>query len=459
MTLAAPRRVTVVAPHVRVDVSLPPQSTVVELLPQLVRMCNAHSDQAGAVAGWELSRLGAPPLELALTVESAGVRDGELLYLLPREHRPPPPVFDDVVDAIASAAAGHRWAWRPAVSRRVGLAGSALAFAAVGVLWGFFGPPGAATPVLAGGLAVLLLVAGGALSRAYGDAGAGAALAAAGLPSVMVAGAHLIGTRIDLLHPSATQFAVACGALTAYSVLAVAIVVAQSAWFIGVAAAATIGALTTVVVMLTGARPEPAAAVVAVAMVALSPALPTLALRLGGLPLPRVPTDVAAFRRDERPTPGPAVADDTATAERLLAGLLGAVGAVVLFCVAFLLGWHSSPAWLLAALVGLALVLRARAFLSLPARLAPLLAGCAVLAATAVRVAGQGGATTRMVIALVAIVVGVACGSYAIRAPYRSLSPYWSRLVDVAELVTLIALVPVCGAVVGLYTAVRGWVS
>jgi len=153
------------------------------------------------------------------------------------------------------------------------------------------------------------------------------------------------------------------------------------------------------------------------------------------------------------------VADDTATAERLLAGLLGAVGAVVLFCVAFLLGWHSSPAWLLAALVGLALVLRARAFLSLPARLAPLLAGCAVLAATAVRVAGQGGATTRMVIALVAIVVGVACGSYAIRAPYRSLSPYWSRLVDVAELVTLIALVPVCGAVVGLYTAVRGWVS
>ena len=36
-----------------------------------------------------------------------------------------------------------------------------------------------------------------------------------------------------------------------------------------------------------------------------------IGLRLGRMPLPRVPSDVKAFRRDERATLGPEVQDDT----------------------------------------------------------------------------------------------------------------------------------------------------
>ena len=59
---ASARRVTVVTPHARVDVALPVQSTLAELVPQLVRLSGAAGQASRDNPGWVLSRLGDAPL-------------------------------------------------------------------------------------------------------------------------------------------------------------------------------------------------------------------------------------------------------------------------------------------------------------------------------------------------------------------------------------------------------------
>ncbi|MDI5981826.1 EsaB/YukD family protein, partial [Amycolatopsis magusensis] len=62
------RRVTVVTPLARVDVALPPQSTLAELVPQLVRLAGAEGQASPEHPGWVLTRLGGAPLDPGLTV-------------------------------------------------------------------------------------------------------------------------------------------------------------------------------------------------------------------------------------------------------------------------------------------------------------------------------------------------------------------------------------------------------
>ncbi|MCW3815933.1 type VII secretion integral membrane protein EccD [Micromonospora sp. DR5-3] len=453
-TAVAPRRVTVVAPHARLDVSLPAQSTVAELLPQLVRLLATEADRAGG-AGWELRRLGGSPLDGSVTVTGAGVRDGEVLYLGTVDRRATPMLFDDVVDAIASAAADRPGVWRAAISRKVGGAVAALAFTAVAVAVGWSGLAAPTVALLAGVLALALLIAGGALSRAFGDRGLGAAVAAAGVPATMIAGAAAAGGLDPATGLTAGRLALAGAAGTLYTMLAAAAVAEQR--FVAAAMATTVGSLGALAALLTTAPPAAIAAVTCCAAVMASPVLPTLALRLGRLPLPGVPTDVEAFRRDERPTLGPEVVGDTEQAERILTGLLWGLAVIVACCAAALLLVGGRWAWALAGLVGAALLLRARAYVGLGQRAALLLAGAGSVLGLAVRASLAGGPGTRLLAAALLLVTGVVCATYAVRAPAGAPSPYWGRLLDVVEFLALVSLVPVAAAVLDIYGAVRAW--
>lgn len=383
-TAIAPRRVTVVAPHARLDVSLPVQSTVAELLPQLVRLLATNADRTGGV-GWELRRFGGPPLDGAVTVSSAGMRDGEVLYLGTVDRRATPMLFDDVVDAIASAAADRPGVWRAATSRRVGGAVAALAFTAVAVAVGYSGLAALTTALLAGVLALALLVSGGAVSRAFGDRGLGAAVAAGGVPAAMIGGLSVTGGLDAAMGLTAGRLALACAAATLYTALAAVVVAEQR--FAAAAVAAAVGSLGALAGLLTTASPASVAAVTCCAAVMASPTLPMLALRLGRLPLPGVPTDAEAFRRDERPTLGPEVVGDTETAGRVLTGLLCGLAVIVACCAGVLLLTGGHWAWALAGLAGAVLLLRARAYVGLGQRAALLLAGAGSVLGLAARAA------------------------------------------------------------------------
>ncbi len=451
---STPRRVTVVSPRARVDVALPVESTLAELLPQLVSMTGAESSEPGppgAVTGWALSKLGGVPLEPGHTVIRAGLRDGDVLYLNPRQQRTPPLLFDDVVDAIANAAESRAGSWHHRIARRVALAGALVGVLCFTAVFAFAGP-GWPWPALGTGvLAVLLLVAAGALARAYGDAAAGALLAVAGVPAALLAGIELLpGSTFGI-----GRLSLGLAAMTVYAVLAAVAVADRLAWFVGVAVTGGIGCLSATATVLLGAEPVSTAAVVIALSTALCPALPMVALRLGRLPLPRIPSDVAAFRAEERPTLGPDVIDETAAAEDSLTGLLAAVSVLVAGGAGVLLAGHSRWGWALAATAGLTLVLRSRSYAGTAQRLVLLLAGLGTMIGTGAALAARDASAVRVPLLCLAGLVTVGCMLYASRSSGRDSSPYWSRLLDIAEFLCLISLIPLAAAVLEIYSKVR----
>ncbi|HZC69170.1 MAG TPA: type VII secretion integral membrane protein EccD, partial [Jatrophihabitans sp.] len=158
MTEPSLRRVTIVAPRARVDVALPGASTLAELLPALVRMTGGETSAANA--GWVLARLDGSPYEPGTTVTAAGMHDGDLVYLRPRDDSGVPLLFDDVIDAIASVADARPGSWTARVARRCGLAAAALAFGGAALLLVAATDRMAVAAVGAAGLAVALLLGG-----------------------------------------------------------------------------------------------------------------------------------------------------------------------------------------------------------------------------------------------------------------------------------------------------------
>ena len=448
------RRVTVVTPQARVDVLLPVQSTVSELVPQLVRLSGAGQDQGRDQGAWVLSRLGGAPLSGGVTVMAAGLRDGDLLYLKPRERQVPPMLFDDVADAIASAAGAAPGAWRPRAARLAALAAGGAALAAAIVLLFAYLSGRVAAPAGGGIAALTLLAGGGALSRAYGDADAGAVCATAGVAAAALAGLSALAPHHAWAH-GAGPLALGFAAVAGYAVLAVTLVAHWPSWFGCLAVAAGFGAAGAAAVSLAAATPAAAAAVAAVAATVLASAAPMIAMRLARLPLPQVPSDMADFQTTEPPALGPDVLSQSAAAQRLLTGLLGALGLVVAGAAVVLLRGDRSQQAALAGLLGLVWLLRSRSYASTPQRVVLLAVGAFALAWLGGWMAAGHHQSVLPAAAAALAVAGLACVVYARRTAAGRRSPYWARLLNVTEFLGVLALLPVAGLVLNLYQHIR----
>ncbi|MBO0819069.1 MAG: EsaB/YukD family protein, partial [Actinobacteria bacterium] len=158
-------RVTVVGPRRRVDLALPARIPLAELFPAVADYAGLDHDTARqAQTGWVLQRLGQAPFPLEATPLQAGLRDGELLYLRPREEQLPELAFDDVADVIASGIGDRPDRWVPRDTRRTALGAAALALAGGAVALLFSGPPWADAARAAGLVAVLLLAGAAVVS-------------------------------------------------------------------------------------------------------------------------------------------------------------------------------------------------------------------------------------------------------------------------------------------------------
>lgn len=479
-------RVTVSAPHRRLDVALPDRAPVAEVLPELLRLSEPREHHPGT-GGWMLRRAAGTALSAARDLPGQGVRDGDVLYLVPERLEWTEPEYedsgyddsryDDPAEAVA-AGAGHAAAeWSSGSTRVAALVAAALlltAGAAV-VLW----RPGAG-PVVPAGIAVALLLAAVVLPGRLGHRRAGAMLGWCALPYAFAAGAvwqpagsggaRLAAGTAALLV--AAGLGLAAGGVAAARTASGGVAPARtasgdgSAGYTGYVAGATVGllGLPAAVAAATWSAPV-AAAVLACVLVCGAGLLPALAIRFSGLPAPPVAVPPSAAAR-----PGvtyPVVA----RARRLLTGTLVGWSVLAVAAVGTLSLTGGAAGKVLAAVTATALATRARLFASVPDRVA-LLAGAAAGYGllVAVTVPGLPDVATAVLVVATAVVAtaaaatGAGAGRSTVIPPARDPagpppSPYLARAAEVVETLAVVSVVPLAAAVTHLYGAVADLVS
>ena len=116
-------RVTIRAPRRRLDLAIPHQVPLAELLPEVLRRAGEAGPEldgsAAPAGGWILRRGDGGSLHGATALAHQGVRDGDVLYLVPRNMTWPEPEYDDVIEEIAASAKQHGRTWDAAATRTV----------------------------------------------------------------------------------------------------------------------------------------------------------------------------------------------------------------------------------------------------------------------------------------------------------------------------------------------------
>lgn len=449
-------RLTIKAPHRWIDVALPADVPLAELLPYLLRHAGEDAADAGERhAGWLLRRPVGERLDLRRALAAQGVLDGELLHLVPGELEWPELEYEDLVETIASGARRHARSWGRAATRRCGLVLSAALLLGGALLTPLFEPPWLVPGLVLLATATVLLAVGVLVARAVPDARAGAVLAGGGLPYAFLGGLLLTApSHVALTGLGSRQLLLGATALLMFGV----------AGFVGVgvlgrlfAAATTAGALVVVAALVAAAlAPDAAAAVILAIGVGLLPAYPWLAVRLGRLPLPALPQQATDLFNDPPPPPTGGVFAAAARTDEILSGMLIGLSLVSVAAGGLLASPGGGAAQLMLAAVALCLLLRARLFPVLPHRI-PLLAGGVLVAATLTGVRATAGTGNGDVVWTLAVVVATALLVAAAGLVYgrRHPSPYLGRIGDLLDVVAILALVPLASYLAGLFGYVQ----
>ncbi|MGW4164342.1 type VII secretion integral membrane protein EccD [Streptomyces sp. NPDC004788] len=477
-------RVTVVAPDSRIDVALPEDIAVADVYPEILRL-TGQTQPAGAPTGYHLVRRDGTVLDGARTLAAQQVLDGEVLSLRPFAESLPPAVFDDVSDAVASAVTRDRHLWSDELLRGAGLVGAVLLLVLMGfVLW-FADPvrhdmhslPG----IIAGAGGVLLTAFAGVRARVYGDRATAVTLGLGALPLLLIAGSGIIAP--DAGHgPGRLQFLLGCVTVLVAAVTLVALTPSGDAPFVAATFLATVGTLATFAAILTEASATETAAVCVPAAIGLVAFLPGLSARFARLPIgyasPRSATDddFAAdphqpVLAEAQPVDAERIALQARRGHEMLLGLVGGCAAVVVGSCAVL--GFAGNVWgqLLALAAGLAMLLRARLFRYTSQVACVLVAGLAAIAllilglslnpptdlvADLVMYGDRGGLDIRTIWLTAAVAAGAALvTAIGLIIPRKGLSPFWGRLLDLTEGFVLLALVPLCLAVLDVFMRAR----
>jgi type VII secretion integral membrane protein EccD len=462
-------RVTVVAADRRIDVALPDDLPVADLRAHVLHL-SGQTQAEGEPVGFHLLRADGTVLDGGLSLSAQRVLDGELLALRPYADSLPPVVYDDVVDAIATAVDRDNRRWNDSLMRAAGLAAGAVLLTMMGfVLW-FADPvrhnmhslPG----VLAGVTGVVLTAFAGVRARAYDDRASAVALGLAALPHLLIAGSGIIAPDAGE-GAGRLQFLVGCITVLVAAVVLIALLPYGDAPFVGAAVLAVAGSIGTFGVIAADSPPRSAAAVAAVCAVALVGFLPGWSARFARLPIGfRTPGEAGDTRVDYQ-----RIAAQARRGHELLLGLVIGCSAVVVGAVAVLGFADALWAQLLALAAGVATLLRARLF-RYSAQVAALLAAGTVALGLLV----LGLALNPPVSALVAMLRGdhgpidsrtiwigaaTAAGAalftaIALIVPRKGVSLFWGRALDITEGAILLSLVPLALAVLKTYAKVRG---
>ncbi|MGH3753953.1 MAG: type VII secretion integral membrane protein EccD [Pseudonocardiaceae bacterium] len=445
---------TVVAPRTRIDLALPSDVAVASLLPMVLTMAGESTADGGSRhGGWCLAKLGGEAIDPDRPLSSLGVLDGDLLQLRRRSDNPPPPLFDDVVEAIAVSAPDSYRPWTESTARVLGMVagGLALLTGAVALL---LAGPGLGVAATAGGGAVVTLAAGAVIARVYGETGTGVLVAAGSLPLGFVSGLYAVPGAVH-----AANLVLACTLALVLAAASIMVLGEGITPFVASATAAALSALAFLAASLFD-RPDAgiAAAAAAAALGGIS-ALPRLTIQLSRLPMPQVPGNAQDLRQDPGLPDYTAIERRAGLAHRYLTGMIIGSGAVAA-AGAVLAAAGGAVGIVLAVVVAAVLLLRARSYANGSQAIALLLSGMAAIAglltrllATVSRADQPGGALLAVFVGLLALaalalVLGVAL-------PHRRFSPVLRHSVDVSEAVLIAAVLPLALGVLDLYTTFR----
>ncbi|WP_405576360.1 type VII secretion integral membrane protein EccD [Streptomyces sp. NBC_01092] len=452
-------RLTVRAPSRIIDLAVPADVPVADLLPTVLRYAGENLEENGLDhGGWVLQRLGRPALDGEGTLETLELRDGEVLYLRPYSDELPEVRLDDLVDGIATVTRDRQHQWSPEASRRLlrGLVVLALVTGLVVLAWA--GGPVGLRVITAAVSGVLLLAGAASASRAVGDTAVGATLGFMAVPYLMLAGWLLPGGDIsgpNAHHMVGARLLAAAAAGAGGAALAAVAVGTQVAVFLA-AALVAVAAGTAGAVMIGFDLPLAAAsAAVGALLVIFGGFVPAISFKLAGMRMPALPTNAQQLQEDIDPYDPRDVTTRTVRAGEWMTALYGATGAICVGCLTALLAQAELPEVLTASVLTALLLLHGRGMVNVWQRLALVLPGAWGLILLALAWAKEHAPHEGLVVvaALLMVTALLAVASWTV--PGRRIVPHWGRAAELLQSVLAISLLPLTLWTLGVYGALR----
>ncbi|RAK42918.1 type VII secretion integral membrane protein EccD [Actinoplanes lutulentus] len=450
-------RLVVCGPDRRIDVAVPEQVVIADLLPVLLGQLGDNLADAGLPhGGWVLQRLGSPALDENGSVRSLGLHDGDVVHLRPRAEQIPPVAFDDMIDGVAAGLESRSGLWRPEMTRWAALGSLAVLLAAGLIALGL--PMASSARALAAGLTAVALAAGAAAAgRVVGDRPAALVLGGGVVGYAVLAGLSLPdwsqpGSGLHAGAPHLFTAAVAAGVAVLGAGLAVG---AIRLAVVTAALGAGLGAFGAAAVAFLDVPGTAAAGTVAVIGTVAATLVPMAAFRMARMRLKPLPTEPEHLQEDIDPEPSEPLLTGAATADRymtaLYAGLAvpSAVGLVLL---------ARDPRWdtlTLIVLVASVRLLMLRPMTSAWHRLAQGVPALLGLGAALIGGLTLAPTAARAYAAVLVLLLGALLVCLARLLPGRRLMPYWGRIGDLFQTVATVAVIPVLLQVFGVYARVR----
>ncbi|GAB3733643.1 hypothetical protein GCM10027598_58450 [Amycolatopsis oliviviridis] len=436
------------------DLALPAEVPLVDLLPAVLIQFGAEMIEQGAEhEGWVLQRVGEAALDEDRTLTQLNVFDGETLHLRPRADQLAAIDYDDLVDGVGEQVREHPGAVTPARVRWL-FHTSAMVTLLLS-LWLVFAESALVGQVLlSAGLTLVLLVAGALVAR-------GAAKPESAVIPVAAAVGHAALTGlllVEMVDPAANSMVkitgAAAGALLA--LMAGLIAVADAALlFVGAILFAAVFLITGLIGSVTPATFAQTTAVGLVLSLILGLFIPTAAFRLSGLTLPMLPTGAEELHEDIDSVPHKVVVDRGAATFGYSTALYTGLGLAQAILLPLLIVdgdvWHMT----LSLLMTLLLLLRSRHPNGMIQRCAVLLPAGAALMVNVVAWGEAMPPATRFLLVIPLIMIAGLFLLGGEHLPGKRFRPYWGRAVEIFELITAIAILPILFQVLHVYTFMR----
>ncbi|WP_010205895.1 type VII secretion integral membrane protein EccD [Salinibacterium sp. PAMC 21357] len=316
-------RISIVSEGRRLDVGVPAQVPLIELLPGFARSLGVL-DPTLTHGGYALHRADATVLDPALALGSQGVRDGELVTLVRGGLITEPRIYDDIVEAVIDATTSQHGEWTQRDGARTALAVSLSFLALCAVLLVTAGTGFAIGAIVAASGAVVLIATAAVLTRT-GQPEAGHAL---GLAAALFGA---IGGYLAVPLEPIWGWPLAAAGLGAVVVGGLALAFTQhgpEVHLIPIVFGLVFSTTSMIAALLPAGDPAPYAIMIAV-IAALSNGLPWVALSSTRIRVISPQTDLEVFAPPQ-PIDANDVASRAAAGQRVLMSLRIALGLATL---------------------------------------------------------------------------------------------------------------------------------